>query len=207
MLAERVIAMARERGRLPERVEIGQVFERTLYLAQSGKEMDLGGASDHTRIRITEVPGGRRRSYRYVKVDARPRGNGRRDRQEHPITLDGLARNYKLVPAASTTKGGAGSVADFGPDGRPDCGFCAERLRVNVGLMEENRQLRRALADDPSRWSFDTLMAAADALLEERYPADVFKGGPDSDPGPRLVAALRDCRARLSSKGGDGHAA
>lgn len=30
----------------------------------------------------------------------------------------------------------------LGPDGRPDCGYCAERLKVNVGLAEENRQLR-----------------------------------------------------------------
>ncbi|HEX6620411.1 MAG TPA: hypothetical protein VF024_12165 [Solirubrobacteraceae bacterium] len=36
---------------------------------------------------------------------------------------------------------------DMGPDGRPDCGFCVERLAVNVGLLEENRQLKRKLAE------------------------------------------------------------
>jgi hypothetical protein len=35
----------------------------------------------------------------------------------------------------------------MGPDGRPDCGYCAERLRINVGLMEESRQLRARLAE------------------------------------------------------------
>lgn len=38
-------------------------------------------------------------------------------------------------------------AGELGPDGRPDCGYCAERLRVNVGLLEENRQLREVKAD------------------------------------------------------------
>lgn len=28
------------------------------------------------------------------------------------------------------------------PDGRPGCSYCEERLRVNVGLLTENKQLR-----------------------------------------------------------------
>lgn len=58
-------------------------------------------ARDHTRIRIVSVPGGRRTTIRYVKVDPRPMGNGRRDRGEHPIALSVLVRHYVLVRGES----------------------------------------------------------------------------------------------------------
>lgn len=35
----------------------------------------------------------------------------------------------------------------FDRDSHPDCRYCAERLAVNVGLLEENRQLKKRLAD------------------------------------------------------------
>ncbi|MCA1571050.1 MAG: hypothetical protein LC798_12155 [Chloroflexi bacterium] len=55
------------------------------------------GSHDHTHIRIVQVPGGRARTYKSVKIDPRPGGNGRADRQAHRFTLNGLARNYVLV--------------------------------------------------------------------------------------------------------------
>jgi hypothetical protein len=53
-------------------------------------------------------------------------------------TADLARQLQEAVPGADPA-----STGPRGPDGRPDCGYCAERLRVNVGLMEENRQLRR----------------------------------------------------------------
>lgn len=32
------------------------------------------------------------------------------------------------------------------PENRGDCDYCAERLRVNVGLLAENVELKRKLA-------------------------------------------------------------
>lgn len=36
------------------------------------------------------------------------------------------------------------------PDGRPGCPYCQERLRVNVALLMENKELRGRLAGRPS---------------------------------------------------------
>jgi hypothetical protein len=48
----------------------------------------------------------------------------------------------------------------------PDCRACVERKRLNLGIMEENRQLMRALAEDPARWSAEARMAVASAMAE-----------------------------------------
>ena len=71
-----------------------------------------------------------------------------------------------------------------------DCQNCA-------GLRVEIDRLREILAEQPEKWSFDTLMWAADRILAEIYPADIFTGV-SGDPGPRLVVALRDCRTVMA---------
>lgn len=80
----------------PHQVQVGQVYRRVGYLTRDGWRMKPGGEPD---IRIVQVPGGRRTTYRYVKIDPPRGGNGRRDRQDHPITMIGLSRNYLLDEA------------------------------------------------------------------------------------------------------------
>jgi hypothetical protein len=96
-------------------------------------------------------------------------------------------------------------VKELGPDEginrlqHPDCRACQERERVNVGLLAENRHLKEALAEDPSKWSFDVLLAVGDALLTEVYTEDIFppKDCVDKEPGPALVRAVRACRQAM----------
>jgi hypothetical protein len=81
-------------------VRVGQVYERVDHLLVDGTRMKFRSRHDHTRIRIVSVPDGKRKKViRHVKVDPRRGGNGGRDRGEHTITLEGLARNYELVTA------------------------------------------------------------------------------------------------------------
>ena len=56
--------------------------------------------------------------------------------------------------------------------------------------------------EQPEKWSFDTLMLAADRILSGRYPETVFTGV-SGDCGARLVVALRDCRSALEGKDAD----
>lgn len=83
----------------------------------------------------------------------------------------------------------------------PDCRACEERKRLSLGQMAESRHLKEALAEDPSKWSFDVLMAVGEALLADLYPAGVPFISEGEDPGPRLVRAVRDCRAAMSERG------
>lgn len=48
----------------------------------------------------------------------------------------------------------------------PDCRWCEESLRVNLGLMEENRQLTRALSEDLSRLSTKTRTAVTKVMVD-----------------------------------------
>ena len=48
----------------------------------------------------------------------------------------------------------------------------------------------------PHTWPFEILMAAADRMLAEHYPPDIFTGV-SGDPGPNLVVALRECRQAM----------
>lgn len=80
----------------PSTVEVGQVYEVVPMLLRDGSRWKMPRRRDHTWIRITSVPGGRRRRIRYIKVDPRPMGNGRPDRGEHSIALDTLVRHYSL---------------------------------------------------------------------------------------------------------------
>lgn len=81
-------------------VEVGQVYERVAVLLRDGTRWGHKylGRERHgwTRIRIVQVPDGRCRTYRFVKVDPRTGGNGRPDRGSHPITLRALAHHYRL---------------------------------------------------------------------------------------------------------------
>lgn len=79
-----------------------------------------------------------------------------------------------------------------------------DRLRRQVMNTEEAKKaaeeierLWEIVAQHPSKWGFDTMMWAADRLLAEIYPSDIFTGA-SGDPGPRLVVALRDCRTAMS---------
>lgn len=65
-------------------------------------------------------------------------------------------------------------------------------------LLTENERLREIINEQPEKWSFDTLMWAADKILDEIFPADIFTGV-SGDAGPRLVAALRDCRTIMKN--------
>ena len=90
----------------------------------------------------------------------------------------------------------------------PDCRTCNERERLSLGQLAQIRQLKEALAEDPSKWSFKTLLAVGDALLEDLYPEGVPMVSEGDDPGPRLVAAVRDCRTAMAApsdtQGGQG---
>lgn len=78
-------------------VEVGQLYRRVPMLCRDGSRFALRrSAHDHDRIRITQVPEGRKTTYRCVKIDPRPMGNGRPDRGEHRITLSAIARHYEL---------------------------------------------------------------------------------------------------------------
>jgi hypothetical protein len=83
-------------GGWPSTVEVGQVYERVAMLNRDRTRFKIT-ARDHTRIRIVSVPGGRRTAIRYVKVDPRPMGNGRKDRGVHTVLLSVLVRHYALV--------------------------------------------------------------------------------------------------------------
>ena len=48
-----------------------------------------------------------------------------------------------------------------------------------------------ALAEDPSKWSFRTLVHIAELILESDYPAECFTGE-SGEPGAVLVARLRE---------------
>lgn len=84
----------------------------------------------------------------------------------------------------------------------PDCRACEERKRLSVGQLAENRHLKEALAEDPSKWSFEVLLAVGDALLAEVYPEDIFppKDCVDEEPGPALVRAVRACREAMKER-------
>ena len=73
-------------------------------------------------------------------------------------------------------------------------GMCKDMAEA----ADEIERLREMVAENPNKWPFETLMVAADRLLEEHYPSDIFTGA-SGDPGSNLVVALRDCRARLAS--------
>jgi hypothetical protein len=101
------IKLALQEGALPERVEVGQVYERVAMRLRDGSRWKVTDKS-HTRIRITAVAGGSRRNYYYVKVDPVRGGNGRPDRQEHRIDLLGLSRHYALVLSPPASMGQSG---------------------------------------------------------------------------------------------------
>lgn len=81
----------------------------------------------------------------------------------------------------------------------PDCRACDERERLSLGQLAQIRSLREAIIEDCSKWGFDTLLAVGDALLEEVYPKGVPLISEGDDPGPRLVAALHDCREAMQA--------
>lgn len=91
-----LVEVAREDGSLPATVEVGYVFRRVAMLMRDGKRWHIT-VSDHTRIRITAIPGGRRRTFSYVKVDPRGMGNGRADRGVKRCDLMALARHYAIT--------------------------------------------------------------------------------------------------------------
>lgn len=72
-------------------------------------------------------------------------------------------------------------------------------LLLNDAERERDR-LFEIVRESPEKWGFDTMMWAADRILDEIYPSDIFTGA-SGDPGPRLVAALRDCRAVMIKRG------
>jgi len=81
-----------------------------------------------------------------------------------------------------------------------DCRACKERKRLSLGQLAEIRHLKEALAEDPSKWSFDVLLTVGDALLAEVYTEDIFppKDCVDEEPGPALVRAVRACREAMA---------
>jgi hypothetical protein len=85
-------------------VRVGQVYERVPMLRRDGTRWCIT-ARDHTLIRITGVPGGRRTMHSYVKVDPKPMGNGRADHGEHRMTAEQLARHYALRAALPGVNG------------------------------------------------------------------------------------------------------
>lgn len=76
-------------------------------------------------------------------------------------------------------------------------------LQAQLAALEDERDtlrdalaaLREALSEDPTRWSFSTLVYATRYLLEVVYPAHVFTGV-SGDSGPALVVALREALER-----------
>lgn len=92
-----LVSQAISEGALRYPLAVGQVYERAPMLCRDGTRVDLGGTHDHKRIRLAQVPGGRKRTIRYAKVKPKAMGNGRPDRGEHPITVEQLARHYRFV--------------------------------------------------------------------------------------------------------------
>jgi hypothetical protein len=90
------IELALKEGALPEKIQVGQVYERVAMRMRDGSRWRVTTES-HTRIRITALPGRRSQKYRYTKLDSVRGGNGRQDRQEHRIDLLSLSRHYALV--------------------------------------------------------------------------------------------------------------
>ncbi len=67
-----------------------------------------------------------------------------------------------------------------------------EAIEPRLGAFDKSSPAERAV---DTMFSFDGLMALAEQWLDEHYPADVrlICDADSPDPGPRLVAALRDC--------------
>lgn len=88
----------------------------------------------------------------------------------------------------------------IGPGWVPDCGYCVECLAVNVGLGEENRQLKRKLEErEPAESPADDLSRDE---LTALYVASGF-GRPDS-LDVVLEAAREKLNVRLSDRRGGG---
>jgi hypothetical protein len=86
-------------------VEVGQVWEHAG--TRSLIDLDRRFESTGPHIRIVQVAGeGGPRTTRFVKVNPPRGGNGRPDRQSHPIDRWTLARAYTLV------RPGAGADAE-----------------------------------------------------------------------------------------------
>ena len=102
--ANRMFELAFKQGAMPEVIAVGQVYELTDHLLKSGEPFAFDRNLDHERIVITQVPGGRKRTFRFRKLNPQARGNGRPDRGEHKLALVTLARNYRLVPSEGTER-------------------------------------------------------------------------------------------------------
>jgi hypothetical protein len=94
MAAQALIDRARSVGALPESVQPGMVFRRVAMLCVDGTRFRIT-AHDHTRIEIIAIPGARKKTYSYVKLDPKPMGNGRPDRGISRCGLSTLARHYE----------------------------------------------------------------------------------------------------------------
>jgi hypothetical protein len=95
-------------------IAVGQVWEYAGYLGWSdrhGAEFrssppnarmrhTLNRHGEPLRIRIVQVPGGRAKQIKYVKIDPIRGGNGRPDRGENPISERALRKAY--VPVVET---------------------------------------------------------------------------------------------------------
>lgn len=95
----------------------------------------------------------------------------------------------------------AGDLLSQGCEGKPEEYVPASSLQE---VERERDELREALAEDRDKWNFDTLLMVGDLLLERVYPEGVPLISEGDDPGPRLVRAVRDCRAALSEQEGGG---
>lgn len=83
-------------------IEVGQIWQHVG--TRSLQDLQRRFRATGLRIRIVQVAGeGRARTTRFVKVNPPRGGNGRPDRESHPIDRWALARAYTLVsPAADT---------------------------------------------------------------------------------------------------------
>lgn len=78
----------------------------------------------------------------------------------------------------------------------------AEIEKLHEVLKKANyeiAQLSEVVSKSPKKWSFHTLMWAANRILAEHYPQHIVTGV-SGDPGPRLIVALRDCLS-ITSEG------
>jgi len=66
-------------------------------------------------------------------------------------------------------------------------------------LLVRLEALQEALAADPEKWSFWTLVRIAETLLVRVYPEDVFDGS-SGDLGAVFVVKLREALAVLSRR-------